>query len=116
MLRLLSDENFNGDIVRGLLLQRPDLDIVRVQDVELAGMDDPDILAWAANENRIVVTHDRATMPDHAYLRLAAGEPMTGMFVISDRLPVGQAIQELLLMNECSEQAEWNGVVVHLPL
>ena len=29
MLRLLSDENFNGDIVRGLSLRRPDLDLVR---------------------------------------------------------------------------------------
>jgi hypothetical protein len=30
MLRLLADENFNGDILRGLLLRQPDLDIVRV--------------------------------------------------------------------------------------
>lgn len=37
MLRLLADENFNGDIVRGLLLQKPDLDVIRVQDVGLFG-------------------------------------------------------------------------------
>lgn len=42
MLRLLADENFNGDIVRALLLRQPDLDIVRVQDVGLAGIGDPD--------------------------------------------------------------------------
>ena len=52
MLRLLADENFNGDIVRALLLRQPDLDIVRVQDVDLAGVDDPDILAWAAANER----------------------------------------------------------------
>ena len=45
MLRLLADENFNGDIVRGLLLRQSDLDIIRVQDVGLAGADDPDVLA-----------------------------------------------------------------------
>ena len=44
MLRLLADENFNGDIVRALLLQQPDLDIVRVQDVGLAGVSDPNNL------------------------------------------------------------------------
>ena len=44
MLRLLSDENFNGDIVRGLLLRQPDLDILRVQDVGLSGADDPNVL------------------------------------------------------------------------
>ena len=52
MLRLLADENFNGDIVRALLLREPDLNIVRVQDVGLAGVDDPDILAWAATNDR----------------------------------------------------------------
>lgn len=46
MVRLLADENFNGDIVRGLLLRRPELDLVRVQDVELDGLEDPDVLTW----------------------------------------------------------------------
>ena len=61
MLRLLADENFNGEVLRGLLLRQPDFDIVRVQDVGLAGADDPDILSWAAANNRIVLTHDRTT-------------------------------------------------------
>jgi hypothetical protein len=64
MLRLLADENFNGDVVRALLLRQPDLDIVRVQDVGLAGIADPDILAWAAVNDRIILTHDRATLPN----------------------------------------------------
>ena len=116
MLRLLSDENFNGDIVRGLLIRDPDLDVVRVQDVGLAEADDPTVLAWAATNDRIVLTHDRATMPDFAYARVAAGEAMPGLFVLNDRFPVGQAIDELLLLNEGSEQVEWAGLVVYLPL
>jgi predicted nuclease of predicted toxin-antitoxin system len=116
MLRLLTDENFNGDIVRGLLLRDPEMDIVRVQDVGLAGADDPEILAWASRNNRIVMTHDCATFADHAFERLVAGEEMTGVFLLNDRLPIGQAIQELLLMATCSEQTEWNNRVVYLPL
>src|SRR5438874_13102276 len=116
MLRLLADENFNDDIVRGLLLRQPDLDMVRVQDVGLAGADDPDILAWAAENNRIVLTHDRATMADYAYERVAAREGMPGVFILNDRFPVGQAIQEILLMVGCSEQAEWSGRAGHRPL
>jgi hypothetical protein len=112
----LSDENFNGDIVRGLLIRDPDLDVVRVQDVGLAEADDPTVLAWAATNDRIVLTHDRATMPDFAYARVAAGEAMPGLFVLNDRFPVGQAIDELLLLNEGSEQVEWAGLVVYLPL
>ncbi|MEH2266351.1 MAG: DUF5615 family PIN-like protein [Nostoc sp.] len=48
MLKLLSDENFNGDIVRGLFLRQPNLDLLRVQDVGLQEVDDPEILNWAA--------------------------------------------------------------------
>lgn len=74
MLRLLSDENFNGDRVRGLFLRQPQLDLLRVQDVGLQEVDDPKILEWAAFNDRIVLTHDRATMPDFAYERLVRGE------------------------------------------
>jgi predicted nuclease of predicted toxin-antitoxin system len=116
MLSLLSDENFNGDIVRGLLLRQPDLDLLRVQDVGLREVDDPAILAWAASNERILLTHDRATMPDFAYNRLVEGEPMAGMFVVNDRMPIRQAIDELSLLVDCSEQAEWQDIVLYLPL
>ena len=116
MLRLLADENFNGDIVRALLLRQPVLDIVRVQDVGLAGASDPDVLDWAAANDRIVLTHYRATLPNYAYERLAACERMPGVFILNDRFPVGHAIREILLMVECSEQPEWSDRVVYLPL
>ena len=99
MLRLLADENFNGDIVRAVLLRQPDLDIVRVQDVGIAGAADPFILAWAAANDRIVLTHDRATLPDYAY-----------------RFPIGEAIREILLIIAVSEQPEWSDRVVYLSL
>lgn len=96
MLKFLTDENFNGDIVRGLFLRCPDLDLVRVQDVGLQEGDDPTILEWAAINQRIVLTHDRATMPDFAYQRLLKEQLMSGVFVI---LPLeknnsGQFIQK----------------------
>jgi hypothetical protein len=55
-------------------------------------------------------------MPAHAFRRLDSGEKMAGVFVIHDRLPVGRAIDEILLVIACSNQREWNGRVVHLPL
>jgi predicted nuclease of predicted toxin-antitoxin system len=116
MLRLLADENLNGDILRGLRLRKPTLDIVRVQDEGLSAADDPAILRWAAENDRIVVTHDRATLPDFAYERIIAREAMPGIFVLSDRFPVGRAIEEILLLDECSDQREWDGVVAYLPV
>ena len=116
MLRLLADENFNGEIVRGLLFRAPNLDLVRVQDVGLLGAEDPDILAWAAENGRIVLTHDRATMSDFAFERVTAKQEMAGIFILNDRIPAGKAIEEILLIVACSEQSEWNGRTVYLPL
>ena len=116
MLQLLSDENFNGDIIRGLLLRHPHIDLVRVQDVGLLGADDPEVLEWAAAQKRILLTHDRATMPDFAYERIRAEKPMPGMFVFNDRLAIQEVIQEVLLLDECTDQHEWTNLVVYPPL
>lgn len=116
MWRLLSDENFNGDILRGLSLRQPALDVVRTQDVGLEGVDDSAVLALAAKHNRVLLTHDRATMPDYAYERIATNAPMPGVIVVNDRHPVRQAIDEILLLTTCSTQEEWNSTVLYLPL
>lgn len=116
MLRLLADENFNNQIVRGILRQNSQVNIVRVQDVGLSGVDDPTVLAWAAEEGCIVLTHDVATMTTFAYERVQAGLSMPGVFEVSRRVPVGAAIEEILLIAECSLEGEWEGQVRFLPL
>jgi hypothetical protein len=116
MARFLADENFNNQIVRGVLRQNPDVDIVRVQDVDLSGADDPTVLAWAAQEGRIVLTHDVATMTTFAYQRIQARLPMPGLFEVNRRVPVGLAIEEIILIAECSLEGEWEGQVRFLPL
>ncbi|MEH1965139.1 DUF5615 family PIN-like protein [Nostoc sp.] len=71
-----------------MFLPQPNLDLLRVQNVGLQEVDDPAILDWAASNERILLTHDRATMPDFAYKRLVKGEKMTGLFVVNDRMPI----------------------------
>ena len=116
MLLLVSDENFNNDIVRGLLRRNPALDIVRVQDVGLRGAEDAVILEWAANEERVVLTHDAATMAYFAYERVKAGLSMPGVIEVADDLPLAQVIADILLMAETSERNEWEGQLIYLPL
>lgn len=116
MLLLAADENFNNNIVRGLLRRNPDLDVVRIQDVGLLGADDPDILEWTAQEGRILLTHDVSTITHFAYERVRAGKPMPGVFEVSRSVPVGVAIEDILLLAECSLDGEWEGQVRYLPL
>jgi hypothetical protein len=116
MARFLADENLNNQIVRGVFRQSPNIDIVRVQDVGLSGADDPAILMWAAQEGRIILTHDVATMITFAYERIQAGLSMPGLFEISRRVPVSLAIEEIILIAECSLEGDWEGQVRFLPL
>jgi predicted nuclease of predicted toxin-antitoxin system len=79
MLRLASDEDVHGDIARGLLRRLPGIDLTRAQDVLGEGAHDPQILAWAAVENRVLLTNDRNTMVGFAYRRAGSGEVMRGV-------------------------------------
>jgi len=116
MLRLLADENLNNNIVRALRMREPALDIVRVQDVGLIGQDDPTILAWAARDGRIVVTHDAATMTRYAHDRARTGESMPGVVEVAVAAQLGVVIVDLLLVATASEEGEWEGQVLYVPL
>lgn len=100
MLRLASDADVHGEIVRGLRRRRPEIDLVRAQDALPEGTADREILAWAAAENRILVTNDRNTMLGLAYQRVAAGEPVPGVIATTNEQSIGSAIDDILLIAE----------------
>ena len=116
MLRLVADENFNHNIVRGLLRRKPDLDLVCIQDVGLTGADDPTVLEWSAIEELVLLTHDVSTITRYAYERIYVGKPMPGVFEVSRAVPIVQAIEDILLISECSLEKEWEGQIYYLPL
>lgn len=116
MLRLVSDENLNGDIVRGLFRRFAELDLVRTQDAGLSATSDAEILEWAAREGRVLLTHDVSTVPPAAYQRVRDSKPMPGVFAVPDRMPIGQAIDEILFLSVSTEPDEWKGQVFYLPL
>jgi len=115
-LRFLVDEDFDNDIVRGMLRRLPSLDIVRAQDVGLSGSVDPIVLEWAAQEGRVLLTHDVSTMTAHTYARVSSGLPMPGVFAVSQLAPINQVIEDLMLLAECSHPGEWEGQVRYVPL
>ena len=116
MLRFLADENFDGDILRALLRRQDDLDILRVQDVGLSSAKDAEVLAWAAAEARMLLTHDVTTMTQQAYERVREGLPMPGVVEISLSAPLQTVIDDLLLLARVSMTGEWQGQVLYVPL
>lgn len=116
MLAYAADENFNNDILRGLQRRDPTIDIVRVQDVGLSAAIDPDILAWAADQERVLLTHDVSTMTRYALERVARGAPMPGVVEVTRTLPLGRVIEDLIILARLSRKHEWAGQVLFLPL
>ena len=115
-MKFLADENFGSAILRGLLRRNPDIDIIRVQDHGLANTDDPIILEWAANQDRIVLTHDLRTMPDFAYERIARQQKMPGVIAMRQDIHIGTAINDILLIIECMTAEELENGILRLPL
>lgn len=93
-------------IVNRVLRRLPDLDIRRVQDAGLKGADDPAVLEWAASEGRVLLTHDVNTITAFAYERISQGLPMPGVFEVSLKNPISTAIEEIILLTECSIAGE----------
>lgn len=115
MLRFAADENFNGHIVRGLRRRVADLDLVRIQDTEVFRGEDAVVLAWAAAEGRVLLTHDVASLTAEANRRLRAGEPLPGVIEVSLRMGIGRAIEELHLLAEVGTAEDCQDQILYLP-
>ena len=100
-MRWLADENFKRAVFLGLRRRKPAIDTV--------------LLEWAAQEGRLLLTHDFATMPHHAYTRIQRGLPMTGVVQADPGASVRLLIEHVLLMEDCGRPGEWDGQVLYLP-
>ena len=116
MLRLLIDQNFDHDILRGIERRIPDLDYVTTGEMGLSRAPDPELLEWAAAERRVILTHDQSTMPDHVAERLSGGQEVFGVIIIPRDLPIGVAINELELIVACSDEDEYLNRYLFVPL
>lgn len=116
MLRLASDADVHGDILRGLRRRLPGVDLVRVQDALTEGTPDSEVLAWGASANRVLITNDRNTMVGFVRARLAAGELVPGLIATTNGQSIGAAIDDIALLVEFMSEAEIREqFVVYLP-
>ena len=114
-VRFLADEDLDADIIAGLRSREPAIDILDVKSTGLRGTKDPDLLEIAAQQDRILITHDRRTMTRHVPERLAAGKRSPGLFIVPQRSPIGAIVESLLLVWPASRAEEWHNRVEYLP-
>ena len=116
-MKWLADENLHYDIVRGILRRASGFDIVRAQDVhQVRGKGDVALLAWAAQNDRVLLTHDLSTMIPAMQEQLRRDLRLTPIVLVPDSLPIGAMIEDILLLEDCGVEADWAAGVVYLPL
>lgn len=113
--RFLADADLNRAIVNGVQRREPGIDFLSAQAASLDGMPDSEVLAVAARERRILVSHDFGTMPHH-FRDFVATQHSPGVLLISQDLPVGAAVEALLLIADASEAGERENQLTYLPL
>lgn len=116
MIRFVADENFDRVVVLGVRQADPLVDVIIAQDTPGSGTPDPELLAWAAAEGRVVLSHDRQTLPGFAFARVDRGEPMPGVIVVRPETARAVVIQDVLIAAYCSSPADWADQVRYLPL
>ena len=116
-MKWLADENFDNDVLRGIHRRVAGFDVIRVQDVaEISGLDDPAVLGWATTNDRIVMTHDLSTMIPAMQEQVERFASCSPILFVRDSLPLSLAIEEILLLDECSIATDWAAGVIYLPL
>ena len=112
--RLLADADLNGKIVSGLRRREPTIDFLDAGQGGVFGLPDPQVLKIAAELRRILVTHDRRTMPGH-FTRFVERRASPGVVIVSQDLDIGEAIEYLLLIWAASEAQEWENAILYVP-
>ncbi len=114
-VRFQADADLNQILLKATLRREPSIDFQTAHSAGLAALDDQQVLAIAAREGRILVTHDRKTMPKH-FAEFLATEASAGVIVVPQKLGVNAAVEDLILIWGASESDEWINRIQSLPL
>lgn len=114
-VRFQADADLNLVIVLAVIRREPAVDFQTATAVGLPRRRDPEVLAIAAGEGRLLVTHDHKTMPTH-FAEFIAKESSPGLLVVPQHLPVSVVADDLLLLWGASEAEEWTNRICYLPL
>ena len=117
-LQYLIDENVNPAYPNQIRGREPDIVIKVVGEPETPPRStlDPDILYWCEENNFVLVTNNRTSMPLHLADHLAQNHHVPGIFILNPSLSIGENLEELILAAIASEEDEYQDRIVYLPL
>ncbi len=113
-LRFQADADFNEKIIAAALRLEPSLDFRTADAAGLRGLPDPEVLACAAADGRLLVSHDLRTMPRH-FGEFVSTSTSPEVVIVPQHMPIAVVVEELLLIWSASEEPEWLNRLYVLP-
>jgi hypothetical protein len=77
---------------------------------------DPDILLWCEEHGFTLVTKNRASMPVHLRDHLAAGRHVPGIFILNEKMSMGETAEELAIIHGATDPEEYADMIIFLPI
>ena len=113
-VRFQADNDLRKAILRGAVRREPQLDFRSAQSARLDGVRDSEVLALSPRDGRILVSRDFQTMPRH-FREFTERQHSPGVLLISQDLPIGEAVASLLLIWEASTPSDWEDRLCLIP-
>ncbi len=113
-VRFQADADLRQAIVAGTIRRQPNLDFQSANEAGFEGIKDSEVLAIAARDGRVLVTHDRKTMPTE-FGQFIMTQSSSGVLILSQSLPVSEAIDLLIMVWEASTDEDWINQIMSLP-
>ena len=114
-VRFQADADLKYAIVIATKRNEPAIDFQSAQEGGLEGVEDPDVLSIAAREGRVLVSHDRRTMPYH-FAEFISARESPGLIIVSQRAPIATVAEDLFLIWFATEAEEWVNQIRTIPL
>lgn len=114
-IRFQADADFNQTILLAAVRREPSLDFQTADAGGVIGLSDLEVLARAAQEGRLLVTHDQRTMPRH-FAEFITRQSSPGVLVVRQSLPIGAVVEDLLLIHGATDADEWINRLGYLPV
>ena len=113
--RFQADADLNQTVVQAVLRQEPEIDFQTAPRADLEGLGDLAVLTLAGKQNRLLVSHDKKTLPYH-FATFLEENTSAGVILIPQSLPIAQEAANLILIWSASEAEEWKNRIGYLPL
>jgi trans-aconitate methyltransferase len=115
IVRFQADADLDIAIVEATRRRVPDVDFQTAQAAGLRGRHDLEVLAIAAAQGRVLVTHDTRTMPQW-FAEFVATATSAGVIMVPQNLPLAVALEELVLIRSARTADEWVNRICRIPL